>query len=146
MKKFNNCLLLKLSVNMNPKIEICCSNNFDINYNNLFQSFFGWSFDDRRFLVEDFEHLGLHLFFLHDESVLIPNEVRRLWIDIIVFHTVLKEVNNILIVGGLCKTKAFAVVHKLFEFSWLVFAEFFNSHFFLLLFNIGVFLLLCSSW
>jgi hypothetical protein len=62
------------------------------------------------------------------------------------FHAPLEESDNIAVVRILSETEAFAVVHELLEFFWLVSAELIDCHFLLLLLDVCILLGLRSSW
>ena len=91
-------------------------------------------------LRDDLHHLGFDRFLLKSQSVLVPNELRGLWINAILFHAPLEQTDDVTIVGILCKTEAFTVMHELLELIWLVSAELIDCDLLLLLFNVGILL------
>jgi len=86
------------------------------------------------------------LFFLQNEPILIPNEVRGLQIVAVSLHARLKQTYDVRVIWVLCEREASAVVHKLAELLWLVLAKFFHSYLLLLFLNVGVLFLFGSSW
>lgn len=75
------------------------------------------------FLVDDTHHLSLDGFLLQDQSVLVPNEVRRLLVMSVLIHAALEQLDDVPVVWVLGETQTSAIVHELSEFLWLVFTE-----------------------
>ena len=97
-------------------------------------------------LFDDFHHLLLDLLLLQHQSVLVPDEVGSLQVESVSLHARLEQPDDVRIVGVLSEGEASAVVHKLSEFLRLVFAQFLDGDFLLLLLDVIVLLLLGSSW
>ena len=97
-------------------------------------------------LLDNLEHGGLHLFSLESKSVFIPDEIRGLGVEAMSLHAALEEPNDVRVIWVLGETETSAVVHEFSEFLWLVLAEFLDGHFLLLFLDVGVLLLLVSSW
>ena len=102
-------------------------------------------FESALLLVDNIHHLPLDGLLLEHQSVLVPDEVRGLCVDLISLHAVLKQVNDETVVWILSETEVSAVVHELFELLGLIFAKFFNRNFFLLLLDVGILLSLGSA-
>lgn len=66
-------------------------------------------------------------------------------VDVVSLHAAFEQTKNVTVVRVLSETKASTVVHELFEFIRLVFAQVINRCFFLLFLNLGIFLSLGSS-
>lgn len=60
--------------------------------------------------------------FLEDQSIFVPNEVRLLRVNVILFHASLEEPDDVTIVRILGETETSTVVHELLELLWLVLA------------------------
>ena len=93
-----------------------------------------------RVLLDNFHHLLLDLLLFKSKSILVPNKVWLLWVDVIFAHAALEQTDNVPVVRVLCEREASAVVHELLELVWLVLAQIFDLHFLLFLFNVSVFL------
>ena len=98
------------------------------------------------FLVDDADHLALDGLFLEDEAVLVPYEVGRLLVKVILLHAALEQLDDVVVVGVLSEAQASAVVHELAELVWLVLAQLVNRSLLFLLLDRGVLLGLGSSW
>jgi hypothetical protein len=86
------------------------------------------------------------LLLLKCESILVPDEIRLLGVESVTLHAAFEEADNVRIVRILSKAQSSAVVHEFTEFFRLVLAQFLYGHLFLLFLDIGVLLLLGSSW
>jgi|TARA_B110000285_G_C15029451_1_gene565909 hypothetical protein len=75
-----------------------------------------------RVLFNNFHHLLLDLLLFKSKSILVPNKVWLLWVDVIFLHAAFEQTDNVPVVRVLCEGEASAVVHKLFELVWLVLA------------------------
>ena len=98
------------------------------------------------FLVDDADHLALDGLFLEDEAVLVPYEVGRLLVKVILLHAALEQLDDVIVVGVLGEAQSSAVVHELAEFVWLVLAQLVNRGLLFLLLDGSVLLGLGSSW
>ena len=91
-------------------------------------------------LIDYIHHLLLDGLLLHLKSVLIPDEIRRLRVESILFHTRFEKASDITIIWILGKTKATTVMHKLSELLRLVFAKFVDGRLLLFFLDGGIFL------
>jgi hypothetical protein len=97
-------------------------------------------------LLDDFHHLLFDLLFFEDESVFIPDEVGSFEVESVSLHAALEKADDVGVIWVLSETECSAVVHEFSELFRLVLAQFFHGHFFLLFFDVGIFLLLGSAW
>lgn len=93
-------------------------------------------------LADDTHHVLLEGLLLEEEAVLVPNEVRRLNVEVVTLHAALEQIEDVAVVGVGSETQAAAVLHELFEFSWLVHAELVYGHFLLFSPDVIIFLVL----
>ena len=96
--------------------------------------------------MDDLEHLLLDEFFFEHQSILVPDEVRLLWVDVVFLHAALEQSDDVAIVWVLGETETSAVVHEFLEFFWLILAELLDFDLLLLLLDVGVLLCLGSTW
>jgi hypothetical protein len=57
-------------------------------------------------------------------------------------HATFKQIDDVPIVRVLSEAESTAIMHKFFEFVWLVLTKLLNCNFFLFLLDIGIFFLL----
>ena len=97
-------------------------------------------------LVKDLEHLLLHVFLLKNKSILIPNEIRCLGVNVVLLHAAFEQIDDEGVVWILGKGQIAAVVHELSELFWAVLAKVFDSDFLLLFLNVSILFFLGSTW
>lgn len=99
-----------------------------------------------RVLLDNFHHLLLDLLLFQSKSILVPNEIWLLWIDVILGHAAFKQTDDVSIVWILGEWQASAIMHEFLELIWLIFAKLFDLNLLLLFLNVGILFSLWSSW
>ena len=97
-------------------------------------------------LVDDAKHRLLEGLPLEEESVLIPNEVRRSQIEVVALHAALEQAQDVPVVWVGLKRKPAAVIHELLELRGLVQAKILDGDFLLLSLDVVVFFVFGASW
>ena len=79
------------------------------------------------------------MLFLQNQSVLVPDEVRRLNVEAIALHAALEQTQDVAVVWISSECQLTAIVHELTEFGWLVCAKLLNGDFLLLALDVIIF-------
>lgn len=83
---------------------------------------------------------------LQNQTVLVPNEVWRLGVEVVALHAAIKQVQDVSVVWVVREFKTSAVLHELFELNWLVQAQLVDGHLLLFSLDVVVFLVLAAAW
>jgi hypothetical protein len=75
-------------------------------------------------LFEHLEHGGFDGLLFDVEAVFEPDEVVKFHLEVVSLLAAFEELVNVLVVGVLRERKLSAILHKLKELVWLVFAQF----------------------
>ena len=75
-----------------------------------------------------------------------PGLIRNFQIITMPFHALLEKTVDVSVVRVLREAKTSTVIHKLFEFFWLVLAKLLDRSLFLFLFDVCILLSFGSAW
>lgn len=95
--------------------------------------------------VNDLHEVLLKSLLLHDESVLIPYEVRHLGVPLVLAHAPFEQADDVVVVRLFGELQFAAVVHEVLEFVRVPFAQLFYGGFELLLLDVVVLLVLGAT-
>ena len=89
-------------------------------------------------LINYIHHLLLNRFLFHDQTIFIPDVIRRLDIEPVTLHACFEETDDVPIIWILSEAKSTTIVHKLLDLLWYIFAKLIDRGLFLFLFDSGI--------
>lgn len=97
-------------------------------------------------LLQGAKHVLLQGLLFKNKAVFIPDEVWGLSVELVALHALLKQVEDVPVVGVSSEAERSAVLHVLLELVWLVQAQLVDGNLLLLALNIVIFFILAAAW